>query len=497
MKFKSYLSAGIVCVLFTFAAAQEALAKSVFAVSGHATGKIKAYLADPNGTIEFQATIPNPLANATGLCLWPEKDRMFVTYEGKATISWASIKNLDRNPDTDDYETGITGGNGLGGMVVSDDGVMYVLCRGTNRLYAFGYDEPENTLVPVPLGETTDYVALDNISYGMDIAFDAQGSTLMGVSVGRLYVSDYSSAKVRYYNTVNWDYEGYIEMKHPAVGIGLDTVRNYLYAGYFPGGGGQNYLMRYDLAGDPNDTETSLEKDMGFPVMDIAVDEDTGYIYLTTYHTYNQRTGTVEVYDPAQWNATNPDDFVLDIENDSDFGGSNNGPAGIAIGPTYKPTHNMYLAKVDDVEDPNECVVPDDIYHYTIAFRPGPAGEPNVVITDYLAEGVDFVSADPNTGTYYPRPDHMYVWELGDVSGYDPNDPSDPNQYFELTVQVNNYAEPGGTLYNKVTAESDWSYVDADESTPVCCWGGDVIYVDRNAPGPHIGTTWQTAYLDL
>ena len=47
---------------------------------------------------------------------------MFTTYEGNTTISWASIKNLVRNPATDEYATGITGGNGLGGMAVDENG---------------------------------------------------------------------------------------------------------------------------------------------------------------------------------------------------------------------------------------------------------------------------------------------------------------------------------------------------------------------------------------
>jgi len=34
----------------------------------------------------------------------------------------------------------------------------------------------------------------------------------------------------------------------------------------------------------------------------------------------------------------------------------------------------------------------------------------------------------------------------------------------------------------------------AQETTPVGCWGGDVIYVDPQATGAHTGTNWQDAY---
>ena len=184
---------GILCVALIFVFASTGYTKSVFAVAGHDNGKIKAYLVVPNGIIDFQATIPHPMPDATGLCLWPSKDKMFVTYEGDDTISWASIKNLGRDPVTDDYDTGITGGNGLGGMVVDEQiSLLYVISRNTDRLYAFDYDEYENTLVPAALGQTTDYVELENIDTAIDIAIDEEGSSVMGVPVGRLYVSDLS-----------------------------------------------------------------------------------------------------------------------------------------------------------------------------------------------------------------------------------------------------------------------------------------------------------------
>ncbi|MCK5001141.1 MAG: right-handed parallel beta-helix repeat-containing protein, partial [Anaerohalosphaera sp.] len=128
-----------------------------------------------------------------------------------------------------------------------------------------------------------------------------------------------------------------------------------------------------------------------------------------------------------------------------------------------------------------------DYYYYDIAYHPGEGNETNVVIVDELPDGVNFVSADPN-GTYYPRPVHEYVWDLGDVDG------SEPNSFYELEVRVNNYAEPEGELINIVSAESDVSYVEAEENTPVGWWGGDVIYVDEDSPGPHTGTSWETAY---
>jgi len=488
---KLLVSSAVMICIFSMASIVDA--KSVFVVSGHATGIVKAYSIDPNGSIRWQADIPNAVPNATGLCLWPSKNKMFVTYEGDDTISWASIKSMNRDSVEDDYDTGITGGNGLGGMAVDEQtSLLYVISRGTNRLYAFDYDEYENTLVPVALGQTTDYVELEDITTAIDIAIDEDGSSVMGVPVGRLYVSDLSET-VHYYNMATWEYEGSITLERSSVGIGLDKTRGYLYAGYFPGTGGQNYLMRHAIGGDPN---TYIEKNMGYPLMDIAVDEDTGYIYLTTYQNYNGRTGAVEVYDPNNWNSSDPNNLVLvDIENDEDFGGQNNGPAGIAVGPPYKP-ERLSICKEDDVTG---CVEPAESITYDIRCTPTEANEYNVVVTDKLPRGVDFVSADPNTGSY-DSVKHSYTWEIGFIQWANPNDPTapaDPNVYLELTVQVNDGAEPAGKLVNIANAESDSSFAEYREETPVCCWGDDVIFVDVFATGYKTGVDWENAYTDL
>lgn len=296
----------VVCIGLVVGIADIVEAKSVFAVASHANSKIKAYRVDSNesGIIHYQATIAGTedFGNgAGGLCLWPAKNRMFTTYESVTTIAWASVKDLRRDPATDDYATGITGGNGLGGMAVDESNSrLYVISRGTDRLYAFDYDEYDNILIPVPLDETTDYVTLEGVgNNGIDIALDVDNS--------RMFVSNLTPT-VRYYNTSTWQLEGSITLDQSAIGIGLDKTRDYLYAG---GCFIHNNLMRYDLNGDPNDPETYLEKDLDAPIMDIAVDEDTGCIYLTLKRTSGLRRGVVEVYDPNNWSSTNPDGLVL------------------------------------------------------------------------------------------------------------------------------------------------------------------------------------------
>lgn len=512
MFYKKSMLIGIVCVLTACAAMQRACAKSVYAVAGHLNSRVKAYLIDANDII-YQATIDNTQsfgAGATGFCLWPSKDRMFITYEADGgMIAWASLKTLSRNPVTDKYAPGV---GQLAGIAVSEpDSLLYAMKRGSNQLYAYSYDEVKNKLTPVPLAAGSDYVELQGVAGGMDIALDEEGSA----PAGRLYVSSFFSDEIRYYNVSTWAFEGSITLGRPATGIGLDKAGGYLYAGFYTGTEGQNYLMRYDLDGDPCDPETYLEKNMGAPVMDIAVNEDTGYIYMTLKRpTTGNRLGVVEAYDPTGWVSTDPCSLIfLDQETDDDFSGD--GPAGIAIGPQYKPP-NMFITKVDDIGDCDPCdpccvlcVVPGDFIVYDICYRSGPEDEYNVVVTDYLPLGCEFESADPCANGYYtPWPSHTYTWEIGFVPGCDPCDPNEPHQCLELTVLVNDRADPFGRLKNVVEIESDDSYAKAKEYTSVCCWDdpcsvSGVIYVNAalepNVPGGswNTGVNWENAYIDL
>jgi len=258
-------------------------AESVFAVASHSNSKVKAYLINGD-KINYQATIKDTESfgiGATGFCVWPEKQRMFVTYENSPVISWASTKSLSRDPDTDEFDTGIIGGSLAGIAVDEGKSFLYVLTRSGGRVYTYSYDEDENTLSLVhpndPCYPERKYRKLEGIDgNAYDLALDEEK--------GLCYVSD-GTKTVRSYDTTDWYLEGSIDMGKQVAGMGIDP-NNYLYGGYFDGQTGEhNYLIRYDLNGDPCDPETAIEKDMGYIIMDIAVEPGTGLIYTTTNNT--------------------------------------------------------------------------------------------------------------------------------------------------------------------------------------------------------------------
>jgi parallel beta-helix repeat protein len=225
-------------------------------------------------------------------------------------------------------------------------------------------------------------------------------------------------------------------------------------------------VIRFSSGRRLHEPYNSIAEEASYEVIGLAIDTSTGYVYATT------KGDDFRVYDSS---LALKDTETQDIS----------GPAGVAVGGQYKPDV-FYLDKDDDVVD---CVSPEDYISYTITY--GADGNPDtgVVITDRYPEEVTFVSAST---PYSHDPDNRTVtWNIGSVSGY--------GQYIkELQVEVNYYAKPGGTITNVVEMEGYNYYTKITKDTSVCCYGGDIIYVDKDATGGYNnGTSWDDAYTDL
>jgi len=160
---------------------------------------------------------------------------------------------------------------------------------------------------------------------------------------------------------------------------------------------------------------------------------------------------------------------------------------------------DIILTKEDDVnDDPNYpiCVTPGTDVTYTICYENvSDTALEDVYILDRLPAGVDYdyilsenpLVVDPN----YDIAEHTYRWDLGTVA-------SEANGCVQLTVTINQLSEPTGAVHNSAEIWSGDTYLaTSSEDTPICCWGGDIIYVDPYATGHQTGVDWDNAYTDL
>lgn len=429
---------------------QTTQAKSVYAIINHPFDIIGAYKIQGN-QIEYQTEIQAPQHGnrAIDLAIDSDSSCIFVTYENSSIIEIMNAKTLENEGSVT-----ATGASNLAGIVFDDaKQKLYTADRGTNKLFVYLWDPVNKTLTL----EGGTYKTLANLGYPSPGAY--------GITLNQrnncLYVADFTWT-VRYYDTNDWSYQGNIDVHEVAVDIEVDWERGYLYAGGYTAHG---YLVKFNLS-----TVIAESNDIGAGVIGLGVDCDSGLVYTTTYH--NQ----LRVYDTS----TSP--FTL-----TDYEGISAG-CGVCV-PTgdvgYKPLR-FYIRKVD-VNEPNS-VLPGDYITYQITYGPNGVDHNNVVITDYLPCEVDPNNPlDPN----YNSQKHTYTWQIGSLAA------NDPNKSVTLTVCVNQLAEPLGTITNHCEIESDVAYSTAETNTPVGCWGGDIIYVDQNAPGLNTGLSWQHAYWDL
>ncbi len=384
---------------------------------------------------------------------------LFVTFEDDNKIELVNAKSMQYVDTVMAPEAG-----DLAGVVV-DIGKrkVYVIDRGEKNLYIYSWDAGTMELTldfPDPY-----YVELQDCFEGYGLALD-EGN-------GRLYVGD-NTAIVKYYDTSTWSKLGEFGISHKAIGIALDVENQFVYTGS-AWMGGDTDLSQYNLIGATEETV-----DVGSPVLGIAVDEDTSLVYLTTYGS-GLSPDRLMIYNSAL------------VKQPWESGAIGN-PAGVCVpkgNVLYKPPFPS-LTLVKDDNDVN-CVYPynfiDENYLvYHISYDANGYSGGGGVITDHLPFEVDYHSSDP-CGVYDPCL-HTVSWDIGGIS------PSDSNT-FEIITEVACSARPGSTIHNICEIENDEYYSVAVVDTNVCCYGGNIIYVDKDANGCNNGTSWDDAYTVL
>jgi len=487
------LSFVFICTIFC----KLTKSKSVYVITDHgyriyypynAPAKISAYGID-SGHIDFQKTLTldqseyptGQFRGPVGLAIDSESGYMFVTHESvEGYGGLEGIQLINAKTMVDEGVIEVPGAPDLAGIVFDNERQkVYTVERGTNKLFVLLWDAQNKTLI-LEGGQTKTLAEIGNFACGL--ALDEIDDILYVTSL--IPHSTAVSNVVHYYdvNDPNWTHQGSVEIvvdsnDRKAVGIAVyndGQGSKYLYTGAW---GSHNYLVRTDINDINNPSST--EKDIGTSVIGVAVDNDNGLVYVTTYNNH------IEVYNPAAW----PSDPCC-IEDANIIG-----PAGICV-PTsdvsYKPPFPL-LTLVKDDNDVN-CAyhwneIDENYLVYNICYDANGHADTNVYITDTLPAEVNFISCDPNNGVYDP--------DMRTVTWYIPIMSSSDSNTYRIQVAVNYYAKPGHKIFNLCEIESDLYYMFTTLETDVCCYGGNIFYVDANASVFNNGTSWPDAYNDL
>jgi uncharacterized repeat protein (TIGR01451 family) len=250
------------------------------------------------------------------------------------------------------------------------------------------------------------------------------------------------------------------------MGVAVDEVQNILYSGNaYPGYGCTGELIKTDL--DTN-TETSfnirtlnggLATDC---VVGLAVDLDTGLVYVTTGNQASGGSDRILVFDSD----------LTHLHSTVDIGN----PTGVVV-PRVAITYNpLNLTKDDGLAD-DACVSPSDSVTYDLCFdnTANTYAVNNVTVVDTLPTEMDFVSATDSGA--YDSGNHEVTWNIGTLAA------GATEQCVSVSVQVNASASPGTAITNQ-------SNVDSDETGPAYAIEDTAVCVNQpptaDPNGPYI-----------
>jgi uncharacterized repeat protein (TIGR01451 family) len=196
---------------------------------------------------------------------------------------------------------------------------------------------------------------------------------------------------------------------------------------------------------------------MGHQGVGIAVDEVSGFVYVTGWYAGNSPIQNLEVWDASTVPWTR-------VQATGDIGT----PAGIAVANAI--VNPLKLAKNDVIV--GEVYI-GSTFTYEITYENmNPYAVTNVRIVDTLPSELDFVSAT-HDGVYKPGT-HTVLWNIGTV----PAGQKGPT--IELVVKVNMNAVPESTIYNYAT-------IDADQVPPTTVVDDEGSGDPDDEPGTPIG----------
>ncbi|MEW6743396.1 MAG: SBBP repeat-containing protein [Planctomycetota bacterium] len=397
---------------FVALAATQARAGSLYLVGEHHWAQFEAWNINPDGSVTRQYYDTLFASDPAGIGVDSDSASLFITSEFSPGIEVWDARQMK-------WAGWADGPDDLAGIDVDDaNDIVYTMLRGSGVLYAYDWDPAMLTLTLRP-GYP---ISLPNCVGAFGIGLDE--------IAGKLYVADGFGSKVSVYDTTTWSEIGTFVPSVPPVGLAVDRRRGFVYT-TAPSGEcafgpyGYNLLSQWNVA-----TGTEATVDMGHGGMGIAVDEITGYVFVT---------GGCDGDDLSVW------DTSLSLLYTS---GRIGNPAGIATGNPPVSYNPLDLAKSHGLAE-GECVIAGDQLTYDICYDnlENSFDVHNVIIMDNLPPDGVFVWASDG-GVYDPTA-HTVAWNIGSVPA------GTPQRCLQLVVRIDPGTPPETVLVNFATIVSD------------------------------------------
>jgi uncharacterized repeat protein (TIGR01451 family)/fimbrial isopeptide formation D2 family protein len=417
--------------ILTMALTKTAMAKSLYIISDiwfseDRKQPVQAYDIGVDGTLTFQAQydIPHRMLGAVGMAIDSDYGYIFITYEASG-----EIQLIDATRMTDAGVTVAPDAQNLAGIVYDHEkSLLYCVDRQSKFLYVYNWYPESATLTHVP-----------------GSPFELKDAHAYGIALNEiddlLYVANASNV-VTVYRTSDWELVDTITLSRIAISIALDVRNGYVYTG--GGYAGNMFLTQYHLA-TGTEKEVQVEPDAG--VMGLAVDPDTGLVYLDTGSDNAAGGDNLMVYDKA----LNQVQFIAAIGN----------PTGLAIPGRNIGYNPLNLSKqvirgatagIGDNEI--KTVAPGDTYTYGIYFdNTNNYKVTDVSIVDMLPREVTFVTADDDGVNGFFNYDEQtdtqtYTWLYSEL-------PPGTSTLLEITVKVKPNVDTGRVITNSVTINTN------------------------------------------
>jgi uncharacterized repeat protein (TIGR01451 family) len=395
------------------------IADKIFADEGGIHYPLQVYNIGADGTLSLQDEYYFPIYEygPVGLAVDSDSKYLFVTHQGSNIIQIINATKMKAAGTAT-----APGAASLFGIVYDHDKKqIYCVDRHTDKLHVFDWNANTITLTPV---QGSPFTIADARAY--EIALDEANDLL--------YVAT-NWTIIRVYDTSTWSLVDAIDTGCTTVNVALDQISSFLYLG-----GGLtyvDYLTQYNLA--TGTTRSRLpESDAG--VLGIAVDSDTGFVYITTGRNGLPGGDNIKVYNAnfkeiqsIHLEGKNPTDLVIP-NNDSNI-------------ITYNP---LFLSKsiVETSLDEEDKVPIGGTIVYNICFnnKSNNYSVTNVKITDILPNEVSFLTADGDGvfGHYDPAT-HTYTWSYASLPAVS------EDICLKLVVQINQNTSPGTKITNHAT----------------------------------------------